>query len=332
MLPRDVLAAADPVAAVLDAADDGATIALRTSGTTERPRVVVRTAASWVESFPHVSALAGIDSSARVWVPGPTAATMNLFAAVHARSVGAAQVDAPERATHLHLTPAALTGELRTGTDLRGRTVVVAGDRLHRDLAVRAQEAGARVAHYYGAAELSFVAWGTHEEDLRPFPDVAVDIRDGRIWARSPFLSRGYADGEGPFTVAADGFATVGDRGRLDGGLLTVAGRGTDAVVTGGVTVLADEVERTLRSATGTDVLVVGVPHPRFGAVVAAVLADAAAVPRARRAARTELAAAQRPRLWFSLRAFPLTPAGKVDRAAVAALAARGALERAGTP
>ncbi len=331
--PTDVAAAADPVAAVLDACERGGLIALRTSGTTDRPRVVVRTAASWADSFPHVSALAGIGPASRVCVPGPLSATMNLFAAVHARSAGAALLAEPEQATHLHLTPAALTSALQAGTDLRGRTVVVAGDRLRRDLASRAEAAGARIAHYYGAAELSFVAWGTHEEDLRPFPDVAVEIRDGRIWARSPYLSRGYAGGDdGPFAVAGDGFATVGDRGRLDDGVLTVTGRGADAVLTGGVTVLAGEVEQVLRRATGADVLVVGLPHPRLGAVVAAVLADPAGLARARAAARAELAPAQRPRRWFALAQLPLTGAGKVDRAAVAELAAEGRLAPAGAP
>jgi acyl-CoA synthetase (AMP-forming)/AMP-acid ligase II len=162
-----------------------------------------------------------------------------------------------------------------------------------------------------------------------------VEIRDGLVWARSPFLSRGYAtqgsaDGDGPFTLAADGAATVGDRGRLDGGVLTVTGRGADAVLTGGVTVLAGDVERALRRATGTDVLVVGVPHPRLGALVAAVLTDPAALPRAREAARRELAPAQRPRRWFALPRLPLTAAGKVDRAAVAELAAAGRLDPAG--
>jgi long-chain acyl-CoA synthetase len=327
----DVAVAEDPVTAVLDAHHRGMPIALRTSGTTSRTRAVVRTTASWVDSFGHVSELAGIGPSSRVWVPGPLSATMNLFAAVHARYEEVPLVARPEQATHLHVTPAQLVAVLGQGTDLRDRTVVVAGDRLPPALAARARAAGARVAHYYGAAELSFVAWGSDEEDLRPFPEVAVDIRDGRIWARSPFLSRGYADGaEGPFTEAADGFATVGDRGRLAGGVLTVTGRGAEAVITAGATVLVDDVEEVLRRATGTEVVVIGVPHPRFGAVVAAVLADGAALPAARQATRSELSAAQRPRLWFTLPRLPLTVAGKTDRAAVAALAASGQLSPVG--
>ena len=109
-----------------------------------------------------------------------------------------------------------------------GVHVVVAGDRLPRDLADRARATGAQVSHYYGAAELSFVAWGTSEADLRPFPGAEVQVRGGVVWVRSPYLSLGYDGAEGPFTVDADGFATVGDRGSLDGGILTVAGRGAE--------------------------------------------------------------------------------------------------------
>jgi acyl-CoA synthetase (AMP-forming)/AMP-acid ligase II len=319
---RHVAEAADPVAAVLDAHERGELIALRTSGTTSEPRSVVRTTDSWIDSFPHVSRLAGIGTDARVWIPGPLSATMNLFAAVHARYVGAAVLEDADGATHAHLTPT----QLRAASQLAGVHVVAAGDRLPRDLAERARAAGAQVSHYYGAAELSFVAWGTHEEDLRPFPGVEVEIRSDVVWVRSPYLSQGYDGAAGPFTVGTDGFATVGDRGSLDGAVLTVAGRGAEVVLTGGATVLVADVELGLRRAGVSDVVVVGVPHRRLGHVVAAVLADVAAADRARAAARDGLSSVQRPRLWFHLPQFPVTAGGKVDRAAVAALAGAGRL------
>jgi len=320
--PVDVLGAPDPVAAVLSAHTEGRRISLTTSGTTAHPRSVVRTAASWVDSFPAVSRLTGIGSGSRVWVPGPLTASMNLFAAAHARWLGAAVATTSAGATHACLTPAALVRALDDGVDVSGMHLVVAGDRLRRPLARRATEAGARVSHYYGAAELSFVAWGSDEEDLRAFPGVALEIRDCVIWVRSPYLSEGYLSGGGPFTVAADGFATVGDRGSLSGGVLTVAGRGDAVVVTGGATVLVDDVEQALSSATGAEVIVVGVPHARLGQLVAAVCLDPTALAEARSAAATELTPAQRPRMWFSVDRWPVTAAGKVDRAAIAELAA----------
>ncbi|SNR87229.1 AMP-binding protein [Blastococcus mobilis] len=330
---REIASAPDPVAAVLNAHEHGELISLPTSGTTSRPRSVVRTTASWVDSFAHVSRLTEIDGCSRVWVPGPLAATMNLFAAVHARMVGAILVDTPEEATHAHLTPATLLTALGGGADLRGVHVVVAGDRLSRDTAARARASGARTSHYYGAAELSFVAWGTHEEDLQPFPGVEIEIRTDTIWVRSPYLSLGYDrsleydhGADGPFAVDDAGFATVGDRGSLEQGLLTVAGRGTAMVLTGGVTVLVADVEQALRRATGSDVVIVGVPHRRLGQVVGAVVTEPAAAARIRSVARAELASAQQPRLWFAVPSFPVTPSGKVDRIALSAMAANGQL------
>jgi long-chain acyl-CoA synthetase len=326
----DVMAAPDPVAVVLDAYARRASIALRTSGTTSRPRSVVRTAASWVDSFPAVSGLTGIDAAARIWVPGPLSATMNLFAAVHARWTGATVTDSPEDATHAQLTPAALAAALDAGTALDGVHVVVAGDRLGEGLARRSAAAGVRTSHYYGAAELSFVAWGTHEGDLRPFPGVEVSVRDGRIWARSPWLSQGYAGEPGPLRLAADGFATVGDRGLLLDGVLTVTGRDDGTVVTAGATVVVSDVEQTLRRATGCDLVVLGVEHPRLGAQLVAIVADREAHARTYAAARSELSRTHRPVQWYLAPELPLTAAGKVDRQALAALVARRAL--AGLP
>ena len=324
--PVDVLRAADPVAAVLAAYADRRRISLPTSGTTARPRSVVRTASSWVDCFPAVSRLTGIVAGARVWVPGPLSASMNLFAAAHARAVGASVAPTPAGATHACLTPAALIRALENGVDVAGMHLVVAGDRLRPTLARRAREAGASVSHYYGAAELSFVAWGSDEEDLRPFPGVEVEVRDGVIWVRSPYASQGYLAGEAPFTTGVDGFATVGDRGRLTGGVLTVAGRGDAAVVTGGATVLVDDVEQALSRITGAEIVVVGVPHARLGQLVTALATDPAALAAARAAAPAELTSAQRPRLWFSLPRWPVTAAGKLDRAAIAEAAASGRL------
>jgi long-chain acyl-CoA synthetase len=322
----DVLRAADPVSAVLSACAEGRPILLRTSGTTTRPRSVVRTAASWVDSFPAVSQLTGIGAGSRVWVPGPLTASMNLFATAHARSVGAAVESSPAGATHACLTPAALVRVLDDGVDVTGMHLVIAGDRLRRPLARRATAAGARISHYYGAAELSFVAWGSDEEDLHAFPGVELEIRDGVIWVRSPYLSVGYLAPGGPFLAGADGFATVGDRGRLSGGVLTVAGRGDGVVITGGATVLVDDVEQALSQASGAEVVVVGIAHARLGQLVAAIGTDPAALTAARAVAPSELTAAQRPRLWFLLPGWPMTAVGKVDRAAVAELAAAGRL------
>jgi long-chain acyl-CoA synthetase len=292
-------------------------VLLRTSGSLAEPRAIVRTTSSWVASFEAVSQRAGIGGASRVWVPGPVTASMNLFAVVHAAYAGASRVAAPEDATHAVLTPAALHRAV-VDHDLAGHTVVVAGDRLAPGLHDRARAAGAVVHHYYGAAELSFVAWGPHAEALRLFPGVRARIRSGEIWVSSPYLCSGYDGVPGPLR-RADGFASVGDRGELVGDRLVVHGR-AGAVTTGGATVELADVERVLAPAARGEVTVVGVPHPELGAVVAAVLSDAGDKEHLAALARRSLAPAARPRVWFHCPDPPLTEAGKLDRSGLADL------------
>lgn len=283
----------------------------------------MRTTQSWVSSFGALSSLAGVSTASRVWLPGPLASTMNLFAAVHATWCGAALVDGPGTATHAHVTPALLHRHLE---ELAGVTVVVAGDRLSPGLRDRAVESGARVHHYYGAAELSFVAWGSHADDLRPFPGVTVQVRSGEVWVRSPFVCTRYDGPPGPLRREADGFCTVGDRGVLADGRLTVLGRG-DAVTTAGETVTVADVEPLLQAAATGEVLVLGVPHDVLGQALAVVLTSAADLQPVRAAARSSLTGARRPRVWFQIEELPLTDTGKVDRAALVSLVS-GADER----
>ncbi|MGA8993047.1 MAG: AMP-binding protein [Nocardioidaceae bacterium] len=311
-----VLAAADPVAAFLAAHDAGLQVSLATSGTSGTSRTVVRTSASWVDSFDHVSRLAGVGPDSRVWVPGPVTATMNLFAAVHARACNLRLVIDRRDASHAHLTPTRLARLLDEGAALAGLTVVVAGDRLAGGLHDRARAAGAVVHHYYGAAELSFVAWGPHAEELRPFPDVDVSVRSGEIWVRSPYLCTGYDGTAGPWRRAPDGFATVGDRGTCDAGRLRVAGR-PGTVTVAGATVEVAEVEATLREAAAGDLVVLGVPRATVGTVLAVVLTTVEDLAPVRARARTALAGGHRPRLWFHLPTLPATGSGKVNRAAL---------------
>ena len=316
------------MAAVLAAHEADRPLALRTSGSTGTSRSVLRTTASWMDSFDEVARLTELRPESRVWLPGPQSATMNLFAAVLARSLGARVVRDPADVTHAHLTPLVLARALDAEVPLQGVRVTVAGERLPRALLERATAAGARVSHYYGAAELSFVAWGSHDGDLRPFLGVEIDVRSGEIWVRSRYLCTGYAAAPGPFRRDLDGFATVGDRGMLRAGTLVVAGRGVEAITTGGATVLTADVEQALRGGVRGDLAVVGTPHAELGQVVCAVLTREADLPTAATAARTGLEGAQRPRRWFHLADLPTTPAGKLDRTALTTLVAAGRARR----
>ena len=297
-------------------------MSLRTSGTTARPREVIRTAASWVDSFPVVADLIGLTESSRAWVPGPIGATMNLYAAALATCRGASLADSPRRASHVFLTPAGLR-ELITKPAPTDLHVVIAGDRLGTGLADLAEGRGWRVSHYYGAAQLSFVAWGRDEDSLHPFPGVAVEARsDGRLWVSSPWLCEqeiAPEDAASSFQVNIEPgsgrrWATVGDRGYVAAdGRVVVRGR-DDVILTGGATVLVGDVEAALRSAARGEVYVVPRSHDRLGSVLVAVCTDIDDLGRLARHARTSLFGPFRPRRWVHRAELPLTAAGKVDR------------------
>ncbi|HEY5877480.1 MAG TPA: fatty acid--CoA ligase family protein [Nakamurella sp.] len=308
-----------------------------TSGTSGHPRPVLRTAVSWTASFAPFSALTGIGPDDRVLLTGPLHATMHLFAAVHALAVGAQLVDDPAAATALHAVPTRLAGlldELPHGAALR--TVVVAGAALPDRIADRALARGCAVTEYYGAAELSFVAARRAPGPLRPFPGTEVELRDGVVWVRSPYLSLGYPTGvDGPFRRDGAGFATVGDLAEEVAGRLRIRGRGDAAITTGGATVVVEDIEETLLTMPGVAaVAVVGTPHPRLGQLVTAVLepAPGADLSRVRPAARDLLRGPSLPRRWLVADRLPRTPGGKVARHLVAAAVAGAEPAPTGAP
>lgn len=301
------------------------------SGSTGRPRGIVRTVGSWQASVAALSDITGITKEDQVWLPGPLWSSLFLYGAFHAAAVGAPLIfrgDDPAAATVLHCVPSQLPGLLDLA-DAGGlplvRLAVVAGDHLPARLRLRCERAGWLAVEYYGAAELSFVAWRNCIGPFRAFPGVEIELREGTLWARSPYLARSYltAGPDGPFRLDPQGWATVGDLARAVDGGLEVLGRGNAAVTSGGHTVVVEEVERLLRPLPGVeDVAVLGVPHPRLGEVVTAVVVGSVS-DASLRAAVAVMPAPSRPGRWVHADALPRTSAGKLRRDALPDLVAK---------
>ena len=142
--------------------------------------------------------------------------------------------------------------------------------------------------------------------------------RRGRV--RSPYVCTGYDGPPGPLRRDPDGFATVGDRGELVDGRLRVAGR-ADAVTAGGRTVETADVEALLRAAGPGRGGRARRPAPAGWARCWRWCSRTCATTRrCDGAPGSGSTAARRPRLWFCVPRLPSTPAGKVDRVALAAL------------
>lgn len=205
----------------------------------------------------------------------------------------------------------------------------------------------ARIQTYYGAAELGFVTAATVAQPLgngaadlgagHAFPGVDISIRTaagealpagvtGNVSVRSPYVCQGYVWGDDGLAFSSvpgePRWFTVGDRGFLTpDGVLHLAGRAGDMVLTSGNNVYPHEVEETLRDAAPRGIVVTGLPDPHRGQLlVAGILAasgtgtDTATLVAACRAACLELPASHRPRAWYSLAELPLTGSGKVSR------------------
>ena len=188
---------------------------------------------------------------------------------------------------------------------------------------------------FYGSTEGQFTAcrseeWREHPGTVgraRPGRTLSTD-QDGRIWCAVPPHARFTYLGAPEQTAAAwretpDGPAfTVGDVGRLDvEGYLHLDGRRTDLIISGGVNVYPLEVENALREVPGvTDVAVFGVPDPDWGQRVCAVIVGDASDEALVGHARAVLAPAKRPKDYVRASELPMTPTGKVRRAALADL------------
>ncbi|MBB5153263.1 class I adenylate-forming enzyme family protein [Saccharopolyspora phatthalungensis] len=325
-----------------------------TSGSSGRPKVLIRSRRSWSRSFAALGL--GLEPRDRVLIPGPLSSSLFLFGALHALHAGAdvelldkwsvaGAAEASRWATVVHLVPAMLSALLSTlerSPVLRAecglRTVVCGGARVDEALAERLTKVlpGCRLVEYYGSAEHSLIAV-RRGGSLRPV--VEVDVRDpvdgvGELWVRSELAFDGYLS-NGTIVPAAteDGWSTVGDRAvQHADGSLEVLGRAGSAINTGARIIGAEEIESVLRGAEGVrDVLVSASPHPRFGELVTAVIEiDPLAPPSLREmraSARAALEPAKRPRRWLAVRELPRTASGKPARALVTERLRAGTLD-----
>ncbi|MBD2257233.1 2-succinylbenzoate--CoA ligase [Pseudanabaena sp. FACHB-2040] len=117
-----------------------------------------------------------------------------------------------------------------------------------------------------------------------------------------------------------------GDLGYLDEqGYLSVVGRNSTKIITGGEKVFPEEVERVIRE-TGlvSDVCVVGLTDPDWGQVVTAVYVPGEAGPevgKLRQQIMPQLSKFKQPKHWIAVESLLLNAQGKVNRQAVLQLA-----------
>lgn len=311
---------------------DAPAIVVHTSGTTRVARTVELTRANW-EAAAHASAqrlghppderwlctlplshVGGLSILVRSAIHATTAVLHERF---DTEAVAAALT---RDVTIVSLVPTTLSRLLEAGArpGPQLRCALVGGAPLAPALATRALDAGFPVARTYGCTEAcSQVATseiGDPRPSAEPLPGTTVAIgADGEILVRGPTVA--------PGEVAGDGWLHTADRGSLDAaGRLTVTGRLSEMIVTGGENVSPAEVEAVLETHPAVaEAAVRGRPDPEWGETVVATVVVApghAADARALRAhCLANLPAFKVPKAFETASTLPRTVSGKVRRA-----------------
>ena len=297
---------------------DGDALVIASSGSTGTPKGIIHT---------HSSVLAGAQASATRlqltsddhWLVCIPVSHVGGFSVIsRALHTGAAltlhptfDATAVEQAlksgvTHTSLVATALS---RIDTSLF-RTILLGGSSAPDNLP-------SNVITTYGMTETG----GGVVYDGMPLDNVEIRIVDGKIFLRCPMLMRAYCDDQ---TISVDdGWYATGDIGEIDdNGKLSVHGRQTDLIITGGENVWPSVVENSLASHPIVNQVVVrGIPDTTWGQRVVAYVAlnDSAQTSEAkllsdlREHVKQTLPAFCAPQQIVVLAEFPRTSLGKVD-------------------
>jgi o-succinylbenzoate---CoA ligase len=228
------------------------------------------------------------------------------------------------------------------------RVLLLGGMQADPWLVAAARAEGLPVLTTYGMTEAASQVATQSPSDLRsligPCHDVGpalanveLKIVNDEILVRGPMLFDGYVGEElevdsmrGPLTTGLrirNGWFHTGDWGRLDAnGRLTVLGRSSERIVTGGENVAPAEVEFVLESLPAIErACVFGVPEAVKGEQIAAAIILRPGFEFDESEFEVQLAdrlaSFKRPRAWAILSEFAITPTGKLDRSSTARIA-----------
>lgn len=286
-----------------------------TSGSTGRPKGFQRNHQSWTNSFRVCVQEFGEDAAKRILAPGRFSHSLFLFGmmlgiwsgsgvVVQKRFSVARALDALRDASlpSLVAVPSQLLLMIelathRALTPFDGvRLVMISGARWPRNRTPELQSLfpNARLIEFYGASEMSFIAWMEANEATppqvvgRPFRNVDIEIRDiqgsrekdasgaGLIYVRSPMLFMDYVGTKADITACLrDGeWLSVRDMGYLDDqGRLCLLGRQNRMIVTQAKKLFPEELESVLQAHPSIAAASVhGLNDPLRGLLVVAVI------------------------------------------------------------
>lgn len=183
----------------------------------------------------------------------------------------------------------------------------------------------AEIREFYGAAETSFITIAnatTPETSVgRAYEGVQISLdSSGEVWVKSPYLFMGYAAADGG-AKWRDGWLSVGEIGKEEGGFLFLSGRAGRMVTVADHNVFPEEIEALMEGLRGVRrAAVLPVRDERRGVVlIAMVQGDHAAEPAILAELRARLGPLKAPKALFWQVDWPLLASGKTDLLALEA-------------
>jgi O-succinylbenzoic acid--CoA ligase len=323
MSPSEIIDASFDSSALPDGRpmQDGEALVIASSGSTGSPKGIIHT---------HSSVLAGAQASASrlqltasdhwlVCIPVSHVGGFSVISrAMHTGAalslhpnfdVTAVRQAAENGATHTSLVATALS---RIDTSLF-KTILLGGSSAPANLPNN-------VITTYGMTETG----GGVVYNGEPLSNVEIKIEEGEIYLRCPMLTCGYRNEQ---TLSLkDGWYATGDMGEINNGKLSVHGRKTDMIITGGENVWPSAVEASLSSHPMINQVVVrGTPDTNWGQRVVAYVvlngslntSEESLLSNLREHVKHTLPAFCAPQKLIVLDQIPLTSLGKVDAQAL---------------
>lgn len=210
--------------------------------------------------------------------------------------------------------------------------ILVGGQALPQPVRDRAAEVGATLVRTYGSTETS----GGCVYDGIPLNTAAVRVETGELQIAGPMLADGYLGDPAltarTFTRDEHGIRwyRTGDLGIVEDGVVRVHGRADNVIVSGGINISLDRVERIVRAIPGlTGAVVVGVDDAQWGEASVIVVQRGEALRRseseqlehARAAVADEIGKPARPARLILVDELATLPSGKPDREAIRRIA-----------
>jgi malonyl-CoA/methylmalonyl-CoA synthetase len=355
-----------PVGGVSAADADGAALIMYTSGTTGRPKGAVLTHNMLAINALNLVACWQMSAADRFFLALPLSHLHGLGVGIHVWLVSGCLMRLEERFAHeraeaqmLSFMPTLVFGvptmyvrmlqyHPESARTIGGRMrLFVSGSaplpaQISQDFADRF---GHRILERYGMSETLILTSNPYVGERRPgsvgrpLPGVSVrkvdadnhaipDEVPGVLQVRGPSVFREYwRNAEATRAAFQDGWFKTGDLAVLDpDGYVSLVGRASDLIISGGFNIYPREVEEFLETQAGVaEAAVAGVADPVRGEVPVAYIVPGEGWDAARleRACREQLASFKVPREFVVVRELPRTSLGKVQKDRLAQLKSR---------